>query len=177
MTRAEQNRLRWLVSGGAMLWMVLVGWLMVATLPEGAVENHSSSSLQTRMSDCTGSFRDRYQCKEELIVKSGQLSFYTVATRFLLVMVPPLIASFWLSSYVRRHPIVFEELRHASSDDWKSRAVMHTTVQSPEEAAEALHVSMDDLPPRHEKGHHLIDDIAPMDDWKTRAQHNVRGKK
>lgn len=177
MTRAERNRLKWMVSAGAMLWLVLVGWLMAATLPEGAVENHSSASVQARMSDCAGNFRERYQCKEDIIVKSGQITFFQVSTRFLFVIVPPMLATFWLSGFMRRHPMVFDDQpHHSGSDDWKSRAVMHTQMQSPEEAAEALHLDPDDLP-AHPKGHHLIDDIAPIDDWKARAQQHMRGKK
>ena len=70
-------------------------------------------------------------------------------------------------------------VRHSSAadGDWKARAQKHTQWQSPEQAAEELHVATDDLPPVHGHAHPSLDDIAPVDDWKSRAQHNTRGLK
>jgi hypothetical protein len=184
MTRAKRTRLKWVVSGGSAAWLLVIGWLMMATLPEGAVENHASDQVKGRMSECTGAFRDRYQCKEQIIIESGRETFYTLGGRFLLVILPPLFATFWLSSYLGRHPVLYEEEHHHVNDgDWKSRAQMHTQMQSPEEAAQELHLDTGELRPRHHpaatagKGRHLIDDIAPVDDWKSRAQANIRGTK
>lgn len=179
MNRSERKRLKWAVSGGGVLWMLLVGWLMWVTLPEGAVATHSSDQLRDRMSLCSGSFRDRYDCKEQLIIESGRDAFYMLALRFLLVIVPPMVGTFWLSSYLARQPLMQdEEHHHASSSDWKTRAQMHTEKQTPTEAAEDLHLSPGNLPshPLHGR-HHRIDDIAPVDDWKARANSNVRGPK
>lgn len=175
MTRSERTRLKWAVSGGSVLWMLLIGWLMLATLPDGAVEHHGSDQIKDRMSQCAGSFRDRYDCKEQIIIESGRETFYVLALRFLLVIVPPLVGTFWLSSYLSRQPLQPEEHHAASSDDWKSRAKMHTEMQSPTEAAQDLHLPPEELP-RHAvtPGHHRIDDIAPVEDWKSRAQANIR---
>lgn len=179
MTRAERNRLKWTVSGGGVLWMLLVGWLMWATLPEDAVATHSSDTLKDRMSLCSGTFRDRYDCKEQLIIESGRDAFYTLSLRFLLVILPPMAATLWLSSYLARHPIPLGEEEHhtTSNDDWKARAVKHTETQSPLEAAEELHLSGDELPAHPLRSHHPIDDIAPVEDWKKRAQANIRSPK
>lgn len=177
MTRAERNRLKMMVTGGGILWMLLVGVLMWITLPEDAVATHGSDALKDRMAFCSGSFRDRYDCKEQLIIESGRDAFYTLSLRFLLVIVPPIAGTLWLSSYLARHPIaVIEEPHHTSSDDnWKARAQMHTEVQSPVEAAHDLHLDPEDLPSHPVRSHHRIDDIAPVEDWKSRAQANVRG--
>lgn len=181
MTRAERSRLKMLVTGGGILWMLLAGFLMWATLPEGAVETHGSDQMKDRMSLCGGSFRDRYDCKEQIIIESGREAFYTLSLRFLLVIVPPLVGTFWLSSYLARHPVPLmeEPVRHSSAadGDWKARAQKHTQWQSPEQAAEELHVATDDLPPVHGHAHPSLDDIAPVSDWKSRAQHNTRGLK
>ena len=180
MTRAERSRLKMLVTGGGILWMLLAGFLMWVTLPDGTVETHGSDQMKDRMSLCGGTFRDRYDCKEQIIIESGRDAFYSLSLRFLLVIVPPMIGTFWLSSYLARHPVplVEEPAHHASDGDWKARAQKHTQWQSPEEAAEELHVATDDLPPvHHGHGHPSLDDIAPVDDWKSRAQHNTRGLK
>lgn len=179
MTRAERNRLKTMATVGGILWMVLVGWLMWATLPDGAVETHGSDQMKDRMSLCSGSFRDRYDCKEQIIIESGRDAFYVLSLRFLLVIMPPLAGTFWLSSYLARHPVsAVEESHHAAaSSDWKTRARMHTQMQSPAEAAQALHMDPDQLPGTPLRGHSRLDDIAPVDDWKSRAQSNVRGPK
>ncbi|HLO79152.1 MAG TPA: hypothetical protein VK196_22060 [Magnetospirillum sp.] len=177
MTRAERTRLKQAISGGSILWMVLMGWLMWATLPDNAVETHASDQLKDRMSLCSGTFRDRYDCKEQLIIESGREAFYILSLRFLLVIVPPLAGTLWLSSYLARHPLaVIDEPHHASSgnDDWKARAQLHTEKQSPTEAAEDLHLSTDELPVHPLRSHPRIADIAPVEDWKTRAQANIR---
>lgn len=180
MTRAERNRLKTMVTVGGILWMALVGWLMWATLPQGAVETHGSDQMKDRMSLCSGSFRDRYDCKEQIIIESGRDAFYALSLRFLLVIVPPMAATFWLSSYLARHPVsMLDEPQRSSSSgtDWKARAQMHTERQSPAEAAQALHLDPDELPSAPVRGHTRLDDIAPVADWKSRAQANVRGPK
>lgn len=179
MTRAERKRLKFMVTGGGILWILLVGWLMWATLPDDAVATHSSDTLKDKMSLCSGTFRDRYDCKEQLIIESGREAFYILSLRFLLVIVPPLVGTFWLSSYLARHPIPLnEEEHHSLGGDWKARAQKHTEMQSPTQAAQELHLSPEELPahPLHSH-HHRIDDIAPVDDWKAKAQSNIRGQK
>jgi hypothetical protein len=178
MTRAQRSRLKWAVTAGSLLWMVFMGWLMVATLPQSAVVNHSSSVVKDRMSDCAGSYQDRYDCKEQIIIESGRDTFFILTGRFLLVILPPLLATGWLSSHLRKHPPQPENHQHAEAGDWKTRAQMHTETQSPEEAAHALHLRDSELPhPSHAAGHHLMDDIAPVDDWKARAHLNTHGIK
>ena len=181
MTRAERNRLKVGVTAAGILWMVVVGWLMWVTLPEGAVETHTSDPLKDRMSQCTGSFRDRYDCKEQIIIQSGREAFYTLSLRFLLVIVPPMIGTLSLSRYLARHPVpVIEEPQYrgtsASPQDWKERARLHTQVQTPAEAAQALHLSPGELPEAPLHSRPRLDDIAPMEDWKERARSPKRSE-
>ncbi len=178
MTRAERNRLKVRVTAASIVWMLLAGWLMWVTLPEGAVETHASDPLKDRMSLCSGSFRDRYDCKEQLIIQSGRDAFYTLSLRFLLVIVPPMIGTLWLSSYLARHPVSLMEepppSTAAAAEDWKARARLHTQMQSPAQAAQALHLSPEDLPEAPLQGRPRLDDIAPVEDWKSRARSNTR---
>lgn len=176
MTRAERTRLKWAVNGGGALWLVLVGWLMLATLPDSAVQNHGSSMVKDRMENCAGTFSERFDCKQQIIIASGRETFYVTALRFLLVIVPPLAASGWLSSYLRRQPLSDERPR-VEDGDWKTRAQLHTQLQTPEQAAQALHLRDDDLPHPDYQAPHALEDIAPLDDWKARAHRNTRGFK
>ena len=175
MTKGERNRLVWIVSAASLLWMAAAGFILFVVMdPELA--HHSSSTVKDRMAaECFGTFRDRYECKEAIIVQSGRDTFWAMAWRFALTIVPPILASFWLSSYLRKHPVQMVEHRHVdANDDWKNRAKFHTQVQSPQQAAQDLH--LDDLPPIP-SGKHLIDDIAPVDDWKSRAQNQINKNK
>lgn len=167
MTTTQRRRLVTLVTVMCLAWLAGMSVLMWMTLPDSSIEHHNSSAIKDRMAaECQGSFRDRYECKEAIIVESGRETFWILSARFLLVILPPLLASGWLSSYLRRHPVHNE--RHAPADeDWKTRAQLHTR-RAPSEVE-------DDLPsiPYTGGGHHGIDDIAPLDDWKTKAQGHI----
>lgn len=164
MTRTERSRLVAMVTAACLAWLAGVGALMWVTLPE--VEHHASSAVKDRMAaECQGSFAERYKCKEAIIVESGRESFWMVAARFLLVIVPPMAASIRLSSHLRRHPVQAMERHTPADDDWKTRAQMHMRVQRPDE---------DEDEAAAPRAHHpSIDEIAPLDDWKTRAQQHT----
>ncbi|OJX68242.1 hypothetical protein [Magnetospirillum sp. 64-120] len=171
MTKGERTGLVWSVRIGSIAWMAVLGFLLFVTY---GVEpaNHGSNEVKDRMAaECIGTFKDRYGCKEAIIVKSGQETFVAMAWRFLLVIVPPMVVNFWLPSYLRRNPVHAAEHHHEAAADWKSRAQFHTQKQSPEEAAQDLHV--DGLPSVHHPAHHTIDDIAPVPDWKAKAQSQI----
>ena len=138
MTKGGRTRLIWSVRIGSLSWMAVAGYLLF--VPFGTeVAHHNSPEVKDRMaSECLGSFKDRYDCKEAIIVRSGQETFIAMAWRFLLVIVPPLGASFWVPSYLRRHPLQSAEAHHDGGGDWKSRAQFHTQVQSPQQAAQEL---------------------------------------
>ena len=172
MTKGERTRLVWTVSIGSLLWMAVAG-IVLFGLMNAEVAHHSSAMVKDRMAaECLGSFKDRYDCKEAIIVQSGRDTFWSMSWRFLTVVVPALAASFWLSSYLRKHPVQLTEHHPVEAgDDWKSRAKFHTQMQSPQEAAGDLGVT--DLPSSPRTTKHLIDEIAPVDDWKSRAQNQI----
>lgn len=184
MTRTKRTLLIWSVTLSCLAWMGFVGWLLFAAMP-AAVENHSSTAVKDRMAtQCQGSFRDRYECKEAIIVESGRDTFFVMAGRFLAVIVPPLLLSGWLSSYLRKNPIRFEAAKVEVSDEWKAKARKHTAVynranlyskpasqtsaMNPDENPDIL--PDDDEEPEPEAPRSFtLDDIAPVEDWRTRA--------
>lgn len=175
MTKGQRTGLVWGVRIGSVAWMAVAGFLLFVTFGIDAA-HHSSNEVKDRMAaECMGTFKDRYDCKEAIIVKSGQETFMAMAWRFLVVIVPPIGVNFWLPSYLRRNPLQSAEPRHEAAADWKSRAQFHTQVQAPQDAAQDLGV--DGLPPVHRPGHHPIDDIAPVPDWKAKAQGNLSKNK
>lgn len=161
MTRADRARLVAMVTAACLAWLVGIGALMWTTLPE--VEHHASSAIKDRMAaECQGSFAERYKCKEAIIVESGREGFWMVSARFLLVILPPMIVSVWLSGYLRRHPVRAVARHVPVDDDWKARAHSHTTVRPPADGAAAATAAPTS-----------VEEIAPLDDWKTRAQQHT----
>ncbi len=177
MTREQRKRLRLMVNGASTAWILLVGMLMYLTLPEGAIEHHNSSLVKEKMdAQCNGEFRDKYDCKESIIIQSGRETFWLLSFRFLVVILPPLAGTFWLSSYLRRHPVALaaeEPPTHTEDPGWKNRAQQHVNTTSPEQAAQALHIPKAELPPivqpRTPGGRTTLNDIAPLDDWTARG--------
>lgn len=171
MTKGERTRLVWGIGATSLLWMVLGGFFLFVMFGVEPV-NHSSPEVKDRMAaECFGSFKDRFDCKEAIIVQSGRDTFWAMSWRFLLVIVPPTLSSFWLSSHLRRHPIQQEHHHVDNGEDWKSRAQFHTQQQSPEQAGQDLRV--DGVSPLHPASPHPIQSIAPVPDWKSRAQSQI----
>lgn len=170
MTKAKRNFLVWSVTVSCIAWMAVVGWTLFVLMP-ASVEHHSSAAVKDKMAtQCQGSFRDRYECKEAIIVESGRDTFWTLAGRFLAVVVPPMLLSGWLSSYLKRNPIRVQHRYADEGSDWKSRAQMHTKAHTPQQAA-----PHDIYEEAQAEGRSVsLDDIAPVDDWKTRAQNKIR---
>lgn len=173
MTKRDRSRLKQIFTITSLIWMATTAWLMFGHLDKDDMGNLNSSALRDRMAECQGNFRERYDCKEALIVKSGRQSFNDLFLRFLLVIVPPLAANIWLGIYLRRHPVPLdvdfpEGHHHAPSDpDWKTKAQHHT--QDGAAAPNAL----EEPPLRPAPGKHLLDVIAPAEDWKAKAQNHI----
>jgi hypothetical protein len=66
---------KWVITGVSLLWMSWAGWDQFGNLSEEDLENHSSSVVQERMKDCSGTFKQRYECKENIVIQSGRNTF------------------------------------------------------------------------------------------------------
>lgn len=56
-----------------------------------------SADVETRMKSCGGSFQQRYDCKETIIIAKGHDSFLLWVEKAALVLGPPLILVFLLN--------------------------------------------------------------------------------
>lgn len=72
-------------------WMAAATWSQFADLPEGTVENHSSEATKERMRDCSGTFKQRYECKNAIVIETDRNSFFNVLSRILVIVVPPVL--------------------------------------------------------------------------------------
>jgi hypothetical protein len=118
----------------AIVWAVLMGWWQFSNISEDETPSQDSAALQQRMKDeCTGTFKQRYQCKDAIVVKSGQTFFFEMTKRMIIVCLGPFIAAFAFSRLCRPDPIHFSVADDEGGGDWKKAAQRH--VHAPEAAA------------------------------------------
>ncbi len=82
---------KWVVMTISLVWMAWAVWDQFANIPEGEIEHHSSASVQDRMRDCSGTFKQRYECKDAIVIASGRSTFFNLAERIAIVTVPPML--------------------------------------------------------------------------------------
>lgn len=73
------------------LWMAWAVWDQFLSIPTGEVENHSSLSVKERMSDCSGTFQQRYDCKNNIVIETDRMTFLNMIGRIAIVVLPPFL--------------------------------------------------------------------------------------
>jgi hypothetical protein len=144
----------------AVLWMAVVGWVQFKDISQDDTPSQGSTVLQQRMKDeCYGNFKQRYQCKDAIVVKSGQEFFFEMTKRMLIVCLGPFAAAFVFSRYCKPDPVHFT-VADTTGGDWKQTA--QRNVQTPDD--------YDDAPPPPRAN-------APSGggsmDWKKAAQQRI----
>lgn len=86
----------------SLVWMAWAGWDQFANLPEGTVENHSSAAVQERLRDCSGTFKQRYECKNAIVINTDRNSFFNMLGRIAIVVVPPMLLAGGIHLWRRR---------------------------------------------------------------------------
>jgi len=93
---------KWVVTGVSLVWMAWAGWDQFGNLSPDDIENHSSPAVQERMRDCSGTFKQRYECKENIVIESGRSTFNDMLGRMAIVVVPPILLAVGLHMMNRR---------------------------------------------------------------------------
>lgn len=77
------------------LCLLWIGWGVWSQflLPADELENHSSLSVRDRLSDCTGTFQQRYDCKNAIVIATDRSNFFNVVGRILIIVLPPLLVA------------------------------------------------------------------------------------
>ena len=139
MERHRRARIKHRLIVASIVWMAVAGVVLFLILPPGPVQTMNSPEVQDRMRDeCAGSFEQRYQCKENIIVQAGRETFANLALRLGLVLAAPLLAAGFFHTRCRPDPIHHlplpgdDDATPASpppasdaDDDWKRRAQRH----------------------------------------------------
>ncbi|HSV28517.1 MAG TPA: hypothetical protein VLL76_03135 [Candidatus Omnitrophota bacterium] len=124
MTRAGRRRAKLLLSTACLAWMAAAGWFLFTDLPYDAVQHHKSDAVKEKMRECEGSFQQRYDCKEAIVIETGRKTFWNMTERMLMVFVPAMLLGAVGGWVIRRIP----DDRPAApppDPDWKSRAQQH----------------------------------------------------
>lgn len=81
----------WAIAIACAAWIGGVGWTMlVATMPTDKLENHHSRLVHQRMAKCEGSFNQRFQCKEDILIAGDRTGFLLAMERVAFTLGLPL---------------------------------------------------------------------------------------
>jgi hypothetical protein len=154
MDAATRRNIKVALTVVCLAWVGWASWDQFSDLSDDDVQNHGSAAVQERMArECEGSFKQRYDCKERIVIRSGQQTFMNMLGRFAVISVPPALA--WLAfSFLFPKSKVRERHVFEDPDAWKHRAEMHTHMDK--------HDTHHGAP-----GHHRRDPDA--DDWRKAA--------
>ncbi|MGE5503158.1 MAG: hypothetical protein ACM31L_01930 [Actinomycetota bacterium] len=84
----------WLVVLFSLGWLGAVGWTQLVEPATELVANHTTPTVQQQMRKCEGSFHQRYDCKQQILLAGERWGMERVLDRMLLVLAPPV--SLWL---------------------------------------------------------------------------------
>jgi hypothetical protein len=84
----------WLVALFSLGWLGTVGWSQLVEPASQLVANHTSQTVQQQMRKCEGTFHQRYDCKQAILLAGERWGMERVLDRMLLTLAPPI--SLWL---------------------------------------------------------------------------------
>ncbi|EPY00343.1 hypothetical protein [Magnetospirillum fulvum] len=96
------------------VWICWALWSQFLTIPTGEVENHSSLSVKERMNDCAGTFQQRYDCKNSIVIETDRTTFINMVGRIIIVVLPPLLLVGVVKLYARR----LDDDDSGDNDEW-----------------------------------------------------------
>ncbi|TAN56768.1 MAG: hypothetical protein EPN26_03355 [Rhodospirillales bacterium] len=187
MNPGMRTTLKILALAVSLVWIVWAGWQQFAALPEDAVQHHGSEVVKDRMKDCEGSFQQRYQCKEAIVIQSGRDTFNNMVLRLAIVFGPPFLLGILLITALPKARLVLADDVREKGDAWKSRVQpglhQHTSVRVPAQPprpAPAQSASPERMPePESVPAPAPTPAPAPAggSDWKKKAQQHMSSGK
>lgn len=129
MTKTQHKRLKLLLSGICLTWAALAGWNLFLNVPEDSLLHHKSAIVKERMERCQGTFQQRYDCKEAIVIEAQRETFMNMLGRTGIVVVPALVLGLGGTMVLRRIPLdrPAAPLTTEAPLDWKARAQRHVS--------------------------------------------------
>lgn len=127
MTKIQHKRLKLLLSGVCLAWAALAGWNLFLNVPEDSLLHHKSAIVKERMERCQGTFQQRYDCKEAIVIEAQRETFMNMLGRTAIIVVPALILGLGGNMVLNRIPLdrPAAPIRAEAPLDWKARAQRH----------------------------------------------------
>lgn len=92
MNARSKFTLRWTVAAAAVAWLVVTGaneYFDLGVFRYQAQKNQEA--LDRQLAECRGNFKERYECKSQLLRAAGTSSFYYWSTRLGIIFGPPFV--------------------------------------------------------------------------------------
>ena len=154
MDKIDRHKIKKVLMIISLVWLTIGTWVLFINIPADEIQTMHSQGVKDRMRDeCTGSFHDRYQCKEDIVLEVTQDTFANMALRTMMLVSLPLLLTIGYNTILRSNPIAPRQ---------------HLLVHHVPTAVHEIHA-----PEHHEKAHPPSQPVKPVDDWKKRAQQRV----
>jgi hypothetical protein len=108
------------------IWLVVLGWFAIVQMPHDALLTKESQEVQDRMEvECTGSYQQRYDCKNSIAIEVTNHSLFQVTIRIIIWLTGPVIAFGYYKMQKKLEPppppppIVHDDM------SWKTSARSH----------------------------------------------------
>lgn len=86
-------RPKWWIAVLGLSWLIVAGLVEFVHIPEDEILTINSPMVQQRLRDeCSGTFEQRYDCKEAIIVEIGRQTFLHMTIRTAIVLIGPVAA-------------------------------------------------------------------------------------
>ena len=86
-------------------WFIIVGWFALVQIPRDDLLTKESPEIMSRMeNECTGSYQQRYDCKNSIAIEVSNHSLYQVTVRIALTILGPSFGLWYYLQLRRREP-------------------------------------------------------------------------
>ncbi len=137
MRQDRRLRIKRILIVSSIIWMVAVTSVVLLTLPRQATLTMESPQIQRELArDCSGTFKQRFRCKQTIILNTSQRTFSDLALRLLAVVAGPIAAAVYFVRYCRPDPIQPRPATPSAPDDMSWKKAAEQRIHQPKSAGD-----------------------------------------